>query len=168
MAVVTVIVWAAAVRVFGGASPVNAVAFAIAALLSYAAYAGIGVLIGVAAGSSTVSTLVGQLIYIPSIILGGLMVPSSALPPGLQRVALLFPSTHGMRLFMSLSMGGAAHPFPLLSLCVLLTGTLVSFLLAGLLFQWDAEPGRPAGVAYLALIAAAPFAAAAAIGGLHY
>jgi ABC-2 type transport system permease protein len=76
MAVVALIISLAGIRLFGGTAPAHVVGFAAAALLTYAAYSGIGVLIGVAAGNSTVSILVAQLIYIPSIILGGLMFPT--------------------------------------------------------------------------------------------
>lgn len=55
-------------------------AFISAALLSYLAMAGFGVLIGVAAGNMNVSMLLGQLISIPSTILGGSMVPADMFP----------------------------------------------------------------------------------------
>jgi ABC-2 type transport system permease protein len=50
MVVITLIISLAGARVYGGASPVTPVGFVAAALLSYIVYAGIGSLIGVAAG----------------------------------------------------------------------------------------------------------------------
>jgi ABC-2 type transport system permease protein len=165
MAIVALIVTVAGVRIYGGAAPAAAVGFAAGALLSYAAYAGIGVLIGVAAGSGTASIHIAQVLYIPSIILGGLMVPTSMLPAALQRISLLLPATHGMRVMSSLGRIGAAAGVPWMSIGVLAAGTAVSFGLAALLFQWDSRACQPAGRKMaLAILAAAPYAAAALIG----
>ncbi len=164
MAVVSAIIWVAAVRFYGGAAPQSVLGFAAVTGLSYLAYAGIGTLIGVAAGNATVSILVGQLIYIPSIILGGLMVPAAMLPSALRRIGLLLPATHSMRAFAALGgaapgSSGAAGP-----VAVLAAGTVLSFALAALLFQWDTRASQPNRKALAALLAAAPFAAAALIG----
>jgi len=64
-----------------------------------ASLAGLGVLIATIASSGRTVVLVSQLVYIPSIILGGLMMPASVLPPGLARLSLIFPASHGMRAF---------------------------------------------------------------------
>jgi ABC-2 type transport system permease protein len=153
MAVVTLIITLAGPRLFGGVAPASPIGFAAAALLAYLAYAGIGVLIGVAAGNATVSILVGQLVYIPSIILGGLMVPASILPPALGRLSQLLPATHAMNVFTS------GTPWP--SVGVLGASALISFLLAGLLFEWDSRARQPSRRAWFALLAIAPYGAAA-------
>jgi ABC-2 type transport system permease protein len=162
MAVIALVITLAGARIYGGVLPTAVPGFIAAALLSYAAYAGIGVLIGVAAGSTTVSILAGQLVYIPSIILGGLMVPTSILPPGLQRISLLLPATHGMRVFAALGMGDSA--VPVLSICVLAVSALLSFTLAALLFEWDSRASQPSRKAIAAILGIAPYAAAALIG----
>ena len=173
MAVVSVIIWAAAARLFGGTAPHNLLGFAGVAGLSYLAYAGIGVLIGVAAGNTTVSILVGQLIYIPSIILGGLMVPPAALPTALQRIALLLPAAHSMRAFAavgadasgaSLVIGRAGLAGAAGSVLVLAAGAVLSFVLAALLFQWDTRASQPNRKALAALVALVPYLAAALLG----
>jgi ABC-2 type transport system permease protein len=159
MAVVALIITLAGMRLFGGTAPVHVVGFAAAALLTYAAYAGIGVLIGVAAGNSTVSTLVAQLVYIPSIILGGLMFPTSFLPAGLQRVALLLPATHSMRVFTGLGMPGS-ESVPWLSIGVLAASVIFSFGLSALIFEWDSRASVPSRKAWAALLGIVPFAVA--------
>jgi ABC-2 type transport system permease protein len=164
MAVIALLITLAGARIYGGVLPTAIPGFIAAAVLSYAAYAGIGVLIGVAAGNATVSILAGQLVYIPSIILGGLMVPSSLLPPALQRISLLLPATHGMRVFTALGMGDAAQPVPVLSICVLAVSALLSFALAAFLFEWDSRASQPSRRAIAAILGAAPYAAAALIG----
>jgi ABC-2 type transport system permease protein len=163
MVVLSVVISIAGVQIFGGAAPTNAGGFILAGLLSYLSYAGVGVLIGIASGSTTVATLVCQIIYIPSIILGGLMVPLSLMPPALQRVAALLPATHCMRLFAWLGTTGGTPAWG--SLAALTAGIVVSFALAALLFEWDTRSSAPSRKAWLSLLAAAPFVVMA-IGGL--
>jgi ABC-2 type transport system permease protein len=163
MAVVAVVITFAGMRFYGGVAPSHAAGFAAAALLSYAMYAGIGVLIGVAAANNTVCILVSQLIYIPSIILGGLMVPAAMLPAGLQRVSLLLPASHSMRVFIGLGMPGSTGT-PWLSLGVMAASIVLSFGLSALLFEWDSRASAPSRKAWAALLAIVPFAASALIG----
>ena len=163
MAVAAVVIGFAGARFYDAAAPARVALFALAALLSYAAYAGIGVLIGVASGNNTVSILVAQLIYIPSIILGGLMVPSAMLPGGLAKLSLLLPATHCMRVLVGLGMPGSAAT-PWLSICVLAVSAALSFGLAALLFEWDSRSSAPSPKAWLALLAVLPYAAAVLIG----
>ncbi|HEY9594443.1 MAG TPA: ABC transporter permease [Spirochaetia bacterium] len=163
MALLSVILAVAGARVFGGAMPDHVGGFILVSALSYFSYAGIGVLVGIACGSGTAATLVCQIIYIPSIILGGLMVPISIMPAALQHVAMLLPATHCMRLFSWLAMPGAGSP-QWLSLGVLLASTVLSFLLAGLLFQWESRANAPTKKPWLALLVVVPFAIAAVAG----
>jgi ABC-2 type transport system permease protein len=168
MLIVALIVSVAGARIFNGATPAGVAGFVAAAVLSYAAYAGIGVLIGVAAGSSTASILIAQLIYIPSIMLGGLMVPTSMLPGALKKISLLLPATHSMAVFTGLSRigasAGSAIVVPWFSIAVLAAGTILSIGLAAALFQWDTRASQPGRKAFLAILAAAPYVAAALIG----
>jgi ABC-2 type transport system permease protein len=163
MVVVSVIVSAAGVRLYGGVAPASTGGFILAGLLAYAAYAGIGALIGVAARTTTVTTLVAQLIYIPSIILGGLTVPLSILPAGLQRIALLLPATHAMRVFTALGMPGSAA-VPWTSLAVLGSSVVISFVLAALLFEWDSRASVPSRKAWCAVLGLLPYACALVLG----
>ena len=162
VAVATVISLAGA-WVFGGRAPTSVVGFAAAGLLSYAAYAGIGVLIGVAADRDSSAILIAQLVFIPSMLLGGLMVPERILPPGLHRIALLLPATHCMRVFAGLGGAGGAEA-PWSSLAVLGSSVVLSFGLAMALFEWDSRSNRPSPKTYAAFLGIAPYAVAALVG----
>jgi len=162
MVVVSVLMSVAGAMLYGGVAPASLMGFILAGLLSYAAYAGIGVLIGVAARNTTVTTLAAQLIYIPSIILGGLTVPLSILPVGLQKIALLLPATHAMKVFAMAMPGSAAVPWA--SIAVLASSTVLSFVLAALLFEWDSRSSVPSRKAWWALLGLLPYACALMLG----
>ena len=161
MAVVAVVISLAGARLYGGAAPSNVAGFVAAAILSYLTYAGLGVLIGVAAGNANVSILVSQLLYIPSILLGGIMVPASVMPRAFQRIGLLLPASHAMRVFTGLAYGGAA---PWGSLAVLGASVVLSFVLAATLFEWDSRAAQPSRKAYAAILVVLPYAVSAVIG----
>jgi len=163
MVVVAVLITFLGMRVYSGVAPSQAAGFVVAGLLSYLMWAGIGILIGVAAGNTTVSMLVAQIIYIPSIMLGGLIVPTSILPAGLRRISLLLPATHSTRVFVGLGMPDSPGT-PWLSLGVIAASIVISFGLSALLFEWDSRAQAPSRKAWAALLAMAPFVAAALIG----
>jgi ABC-2 type transport system permease protein len=158
MIVVSVVISFAGARLFGGAVPASVPGFIAAALMAFLTYAAIGLLIGVAAGNSNVSILVSQLLYIPSILLGGIMVPTSLMPNAFRRIGLLLPAAHSMRVFNGLAFGG---PFPSASFAVLCASIIMNLLLAELLFEWDSRATQPCPKAWAALIAALPFVASA-------
>lgn len=152
MAIVTLLIAAAAAAAMGAPMPPNAAYFGLAWLASAAATAGLGALIGVVSSSGRMATLVAQCVYIPSIMLGGLMMPPGALPPSLERIALLLPATHAMRAF-------AGGPGAAVSLAALAVGSVLAFALALGLFEWDGANARPSARKLLGLAALLPYAA---------
>jgi ABC-2 type transport system permease protein len=97
------------------------------------------------------TVLLSQLVFLPSMILRGLMRPVSILPAVLAKVALLLPTSHAMDAFSALAMGQAAT-HPLWSLAILASGGTVAFGTAALLFSWDPKnPTRRARDAWAAL-----------------
>jgi ABC-2 type transport system permease protein len=152
MAIVTAIIAAVAAIAFGASLPASAAYFGLAWIAACAATAGLGALIAVVSTSGRMATLIAQCFFIPSIMLGGLMMPPGVLPPALERLALLLPATHAMRAFTGGS--GAA-----VSLAALAIGAIASFALAGSLFEWDNANARPKAHKLLALVALLPYAA---------
>jgi ABC-2 type transport system permease protein len=65
---------------FDGVAPVHWGAFALVTLLSVFSCTGLGSLIGVVSGDSRAVVLFSQLIFLPSMLLGGLMMPLTILP----------------------------------------------------------------------------------------
>jgi ABC-2 type transport system permease protein len=101
------------------------------------------------------------MVFLPSMLLGGMMVPWDRLPPVPGRLALLLPATHAMNAFEGLAMGGAADFSPWLSIAALLAGGVLGFALAAWLFSWDRQTASRRGHPALALLVLLPYAAAA-------
>jgi len=140
---------------FKASQPVDLGYFVLVGLLATFAMAGAGMLIGVISSNARSTVLLAQLIFLPSMMLGGLMMPTSSLPETLRRIALALPATHAMNAWNALAMGKTAFVDPTWSLLVLLSGGLIAFGLAALLFNWDSRnrQGRlPNAVALLAFV----------------
>lgn len=121
----------------------------------------LGMLIGVISPNSRATVLLGQALYLPSIMLSGMMIPLDMLPDGLVPVALLFPATHVMEAFRGAVQGLSTNIDPLAAVLALLASGAIALGLAVYLFDWDSRPtGRPRAKA-LAALALLPFVAAA-------
>ena len=157
--VVASIITATAALFFDAPLPVNWLAFALIFLLAAFACAGLAVLIGVISSSSRVTVLWSQLIFIPSMMLGGMTgVPSSVLPEAMRKIAQLLPATQAMNAFRGLAYDLAADFDPWGSLIVLLASGVLSFGLAIYLFNWDRRNTTQRGHPLLALLALLPYA----------
>lgn len=125
--------------IFDAPLPVNWPAFLLVFLVFAFTCSGLGVLIGVISSSSRVTVLWSQLIYLPSMMAGGLFVPSQMLPEVLARAARLLPTSYAMDAFkdMTLEMP-AAYP-PYWAVLILLAAGILAFGLALYLFSWDSK-----------------------------
>jgi len=162
MALISAVITAAGPIFFGAAQPANWIWFIVVWFASAFACAGLGMLIGVIAPNSRATVLLAQLIFLPSMILGGLMMPTSILPASLAKVAQILPTTHAMAAFNGLAMEQPVGHDPLFNLAVLMAAGLISFGLAVYLFHWDNTTKRSRSP-WLALIALLPYIASFAI-----
>ena len=96
-----------AAPLFGGVLPVNWGAFVMISLLTVFTFGALGALIGVVSANSRATVLWSQLIFLPSMLLGGLMMPLSLLPPSVLIVSALLPPAQAMQAFMGLAYGQA-------------------------------------------------------------
>jgi len=155
--VVAVIITATAPLLFDAPPPVNWPSFVLVFLLAAFAHAGLGLLIGVISSTVRGVVLWSQLIYLPSMLIGGLMFPQALLPFVLAKIGMLLPSAHAMIAFEGLARNQTTTSDPLWSVLILLAGVILSFGLANYLFSWDSHNttrrGRPA----LALLALLPY-----------
>lgn len=144
---------------FKGATPVNWGAFALVTLVTAFCLGAMGALIGVVASGSRSTVLLSQGIFLPSMLLGGLMMPLSVLPKSVYYVSGLLPTTYAMQAMDGLAYARDTIINPSLSLGVLFVSGLVSTLLALYLFNWDSRNNSRRGHPLMALIAVLPFIA---------
>lgn len=123
---------------FNAPTPANWLVFALIFLLTAFSCTGLAALIGVVSSSSRMTILWTQLIFLPSMMLGGISgIPSHLLPGVMKQIALLLPATHAMNAFQSLTYGMEANFSSSGSLLILLTSGLLAYGLAIYLFNWD-------------------------------
>jgi ABC-2 type transport system permease protein len=152
---VAAVITATAPLLFRAPAPVHWLSYVIVFAVMALACAGLSVLIGVVSSSSRVTVLWSQLVFLPSMLLGGLMIPNSMLPGAAAKVAQLLPATQAMNAFNGLAMGTAADYSPWASVIMLAASGALAFGLALYLFSWDSRNttrrGHPA-LAWLALL----------------
>jgi ABC-2 type transport system permease protein len=158
MVIVTAVISVTASLFFDAPAPVNWPGFMLTFLALAFVCAGLGVLIGVISPDSRMTVLWSQLIFLPSMLLGGMMLPYSQLPEAVGRVARLLPATLAMNAFRGLAMDGAADFSTLGSLLILLAGGVLAFGLAIYLFNWDRRNATQRGHPLLAVLVLVPFA----------
>ena len=162
--IASTLIVATAAPIFGGVLPTNWVAFVLIALLTVFTFGALGALIGVVSANSRATVLWSQLIFLPSMLLGGLMVPLSLLPPSVLAVSALLPPAQAMQAFMGLAYGQETTLNPIVCVGVLAATAVLAFGLAIYLFNWDrvnqVRRGHPA----LALLVLLPGALAILLG----
>lgn len=141
---------------FSAAAPVNISGFILAFTAMTMASCGIAVLIGVVSSSSRVTVLWSQLIFVPSMLLGGLMIPYSMLPGAAGKLAQILPATHAMNAFKGLAMGMPADFSAWGSIIILVLTGVLGFGLAMFLFSWDSRNTRRRGPVWLAFLVLLP------------
>ncbi len=157
LVIVAVLITASAPLLFRAPLPINWLNFLVVFAVLAVACAGMSELIGVISSSSRMTILWSQLIFTPSMLLGGLMLPYQMLPKAAQKIAQLLPSTQGMNAFNGLAMGVETDFSPWGSVLVLMSGGLLAFGLAVFLFSWDSRSSTRKGNPLLALLALVPY-----------
>lgn len=159
LAVVGAVITATASLIFAAPLPVNWLAFGAVFLVSAAALAGLGLVIAVISATTRATILWSQLLFLPSVMLGGLMVPAEAITGWLADVSTLLPTTYGMNAMRGLAYQELTAFSPWGSLLVLAAGAVTAIVVAVYLFQWDSRGGTRRGHALLAALALVPYVA---------
>jgi ABC-2 type transport system permease protein len=157
MAIVSLIITVTAPILFDATPPSSGLYFSLTMFALSIACSGIGILIGVVSPSSRMTVLYSQVIFVPSMLLGGLMLQFSMLPAAAQTIAQLLPATQAMNAFNGLAMGATADFNPWASLLMLTASGILAFALALYLFSWDSKNSKRRGHPALALLALLPY-----------
>ena len=154
--IIAVVITGTAPLFFAAPLPVNWPVFFLIFVLTAFACSGLGVLIGVISSSSRMTVLWSQIIFVPSMMLGGLVMPLEMLPEVMRRIAQLLPAAHAINAFRGLTQQLGVDFSPIASMLILLTGGLIAFALAHYLFSWD-QRNPATKQRYLAILALLPY-----------
>jgi len=155
--IVSVIISLTGASLFGGVPPANWGDFALVTLVTVFTCGAIGALIGVISANSRATVLWSQLIFLPSMLVGGLMMPLDILPQSVRPLSALLPSTHAMQAYLGLAYKQETLVAPLVALGILLVSGILAFGLAIYLFDWDSQNNVRRGHPLMALLALVPY-----------
>jgi ABC-2 type transport system permease protein len=155
--IVTLIITATAPAFFGGAAPSDWTGFVVVTVVTAFTCSAIGALIGVIAKDARSTVLWSQAIFLPSMLLGGLMMPLNLLPVSIARVAAILPPTHAMQAYLGLAFQQQTMFDPVRSLAILAVSGLLAFGLAIYLFNWDSRNDARRGHPIMALLVLIPY-----------
>jgi len=159
LSLIAIIIVTSAPLFFDAPAPANWLNFLVVFLAAAFACSGLSVLIGVISSSSRMTVLWSQVVFLPSMMVGGMMFPLSMLPEAAQKAARLIPATHAMNAFNGLAMGAAADFSAWGSVATLVLGGLAAFVLALYLFRWGSHNGGAKRSPLLAGLALLPYIA---------
>lgn len=137
--IVAIFIVITAPLLFNAVLPANGLSFALGYLMMAFACAGLGLLIGVVAPNTRATILLGQAVFLPSMMIGGLMFPAHMLPPTLGKLALLMPSNHALNIVNGWVSGGILTFNAYGSVLVLFAVGALAFGAALYLFNWDSQ-----------------------------
>jgi ABC-2 type transport system permease protein len=155
--IASAVVGVTAVPLFGALAPANWLNLALITVLTALTCGAIGALIGVVSSNTRATVLWSQLIFLPSMLLGGLMMPLSILPESIRPFSALLPTAHAMQAFAGLAYSQPTVFNPVASVAVLLTSGLLAFGLAVYLFNWDSKNKARRGHPAMALLVLVPY-----------
>lgn len=155
--IVSTIITLTAKPFFGGITPVHWIPFILITLLVAFNFGAIGALIGVISANSRATVLWSQLIFLPSMLIGGMMIPISMLPPAAQALTALLPSSHAMQAYLGLAYGQPTTFNTSISIGVLVASLILAMILAIYLFNWDSKNQTRRGHPLMALLVLIPY-----------
>jgi ABC-2 type transport system permease protein len=147
--------------IFGVATPESWAWLVAVSVVSALSFGALAVLIGVVSAGSRATVLWSQLLFLPSMLIGGLMVDLSLLPETMRPVSALLPSTHAMQALLGFAYRSGTVVDPVVSLTVLVAGAALAMSLALWLFSWDRQNQTRRHNAAWAAVGLVPFAVAA-------
>jgi ABC-2 type transport system permease protein len=146
-----------AAPLFKAVPPANWLAFALITVLTALTCGALGALIGVVSRDARATVLFSQLIFLPSMLLGGLMVPLDLLPASARPISMLLPTSHAMQAYLGFAYAQPTLVNPAMAVAVLATSAVLAMGFAIFLFSWDNKNSTRRGHPALALLVLVPY-----------
>ncbi len=143
--------------VFGLPAPSVWPAFYALLILGAVCFGSLAALIGVVSDSARATVLWSQLVFLPSMLIGGLMVDIAILPDSVLPFARLLPPTYAGQALLGHAFGADTLIDPTGAVLVLVASSVLNSALATLLFRWDPADRDGRHPKLLALLGLAPF-----------
>ena len=86
---------------FGAKTPANLIVYFSSLTLFIIVSLAVGTVLGLIIKNTSKLTMVSQFIFLPSLMLSGIMFPTNLLPKALENLGLIFPATWGLRIMKS-------------------------------------------------------------------
>lgn len=115
----------------------DAAAFGLVAVLAATTHVALGALIGVVSSNDRIAVLWSQLLFLPSVLLAGIIVPLEQVPDGFEPLSLLLPATYAMEAFRGLAFDAETVVAPWPAMAVLAAGAVAALALTRLCYAWD-------------------------------
>ena len=136
--------------------PQNWFGFILFLFLTIFLMAGLGVLIGIISANTRITILWSQLIFLPSMMIGGLMIPTDSLPGSLSKIGAIWPSTYPIDIYNAIANGAGLDAKATGAIIITLAAGLLAFFLAHYLYSWDTQNTDRKGSSWLAAIVVLP------------
>lgn len=135
--IASVLIAVTAGPLFGATSPTSWWGFLVITLVVAFSSGAIAALIAVVSSSSRGTVLWSQLIFVPSMMVGGLMFDAAFLPDSLAVVARLLPTTYAMQALLGGGFDGDTVMGATTAFVITVIVGVMAYALARLLFAWD-------------------------------
>ena len=130
LTVVALIISSSAPMLFGAEQPLYLGGFLVVLVTLLLACAPIGVLIGAIAKSQATAMMISQAVFMPSLMLSGIMFPANLLPAPLRILGNVFPTSYAVHAFNGLAFGLHAEVNEFLALAIMLCSGCIAVIVA--------------------------------------
>lgn len=119
MLIVSVIIYITAPIIFDASRPSDTLMYFILMLLVISVCTIIGMSIGLIAKNNTSMTMISQFVFLPSMLISGIMFPIEMLPDILGKLGKILPATHSIEILTSLEMMNLTLIMPLITIGII-------------------------------------------------
>jgi ABC-2 type transporter len=122
----------------GMTAPAHPIALAVAFTVTALAFIGLGLLIAMMADNVPAVQALGQCVFLPMLVIGGVAVPIASLPGWAQQLTGFFPGRYAVESMQAATTGSNLENVPFSLMALALTG-FAGAVAGAKLFRWDAQ-----------------------------